>query len=480
MDDGGETDLDLGNYERFLNINLTSSHSLTSGKLFKYIYDKERKGDYLGQTVQMVPHVTDFIQDYIRSTAKIPVDGDILPDVCIVELGGTVGDFEGNIYYEAFSEFGTKETCCFVHVSLVPVISGNEIKTKPTQHSIKAIRSLGISPDLLLLRCKRMLTEWEIDKVSKYCKIKNDNIIINEDVSTIYEVPKLFTDQLIMEKLKTIFKFSEWPINFPKFEEYNMILTHLTSNCESIKIGIVGKYMGMQDTYLSLIRALEHASFKVKRKLKIDWIDSELSQEELKKRILNVDGVIIPGGFGNRGIDGMIYTAKCCRVGSISLLGICLGMQIMCIDVDRNLFKIDDATSQEFDVEHKSEHHTIVLSDENAEMGATMRLGSYECLLKEESLALKIYNVNTIHERHRHRYELSKQFLDRLEDYKNCNDDCDINISGIDKSGRYAEILESDNFGKFYMGCQFHPEYRSRHNTAHPLFIAFMESCKKR
>ena len=475
LDDGGETDLDLGNYERFLNVNLTSDHSLTSGKVFKTIYDKERNGDYLGQTVQLVPHVTDFIQDYIRTTAKIPVDNDIDPDVCIIELGGTVGDYEGNIYYEALSEFGTKERCCFVHVSLVPIISGNEIKTKPTQHSIKMLRSLGISPDLLLLRCKRMLNDKEMSKVSKYCKMGIDNILINKDVNTIYEVPRLFMEQSMIPRLNDILGLKSLSDDtVPDLDDYYKILNHLDSNCSSIKIGIVGKYIGIQDTYLSLIRALEHASFKVGNKLSIDWIDSELSGEKLIKRIDNVNGVIIPGGFGMRGIEGMLETANYCRKKSIPLLGICLGMQIMCIEIDRHLFENKDATSEEFDIEKKHLYHTIVLSEEKTKMGATMRLGSYKCVLKKGSQAYKIYGNEVIHERHRHRYEINKQFVNRLQ-----KSDHNIEISGMDESGRYPEIIENVNHNKFYVGCQFHPEYRSRHKTSHPLFIAFMNSCKE-
>lgn len=470
LDDGGETDLDLGNYERFLNINLTSKHSLTSGKVFKSIYDKERRGDYLGQTVQMVPHVTDFIQEYINDTALIPVDdAQNIPDVCIVEIGGTVGDHEGNIYYEALSDFSRKNSCCFVHVSLVPVIGHNEIKTKPTQHSMKAIRSLGISPNMLMLRCKRMLSDSELEKVSKFCKIPKSNVIINNDVSSIYEVPKLFMHQSIMERMRIILGLSKWPNEIPNLKEYNKILKHLSSDLPELTVGIVGKYTQLQDTYLSLIRALEHASFNVKKKLVIKWIDSELPQDKMRESISFVDGVILPGGFGVRGIEGMIYTAQCCRIVDIPLLGLCLGMQIMCIELDRNLLDHIDATSEEFS--KNSMWYTVVLSDAKTQMGGTMRLGRFSCVLKEGSFTRKLYKSDVTNERHRHRYEISKRFLDELSN----STQSDIIMSGMDSSNRYAEIIESKSH-KFYVGCQFHPEFNSGHHTPHPLFIGFLKA----
>lgn len=467
--------MDLGNYERFLDIRLTSDHSLTSGKVFKSVIDKERRGDYLGQTVQMVPHITDFIQDHIYQTSQIPVDGDKIPDVCIVELGGTVGDHEGSIYYEALSEFTTREQCCFVHVSLIPVIHGNEIKTKPTQHSMKAIRSLGISPDVLILRCKRTLSNEELLKVSKFCKISKENIVVNQNVDTIYRVPALFLRQRVVPIIKKVLGIIQFPKEIPDLGQYNQILKHFDTDNTKISISIVGKYVGMQDTYLSLIRAIEHASFKVGITVNIDWVDSELDEQQLIERVSLSDGTIIPGGFGNRGINGMITVAKWCRQNNHPLLGICLGMQIMCIELDRALNNHPFATSEEFD-EEDTRVHTVVLSDvAQVNYGATMRLGNYTCNLKQGSRARKLYSTQTINERHRHRYDVSSRFVGELENVVNGT----IVISGYDVSGRYPEILEHGNH-PFYIGCQFHPEYNSMHSAPHPLFVGLLGCIKNK
>lgn len=473
MDDGGETDLDLGNYERFLDINLTSGHSLTSGKVFKSVIDKERRGDYLGQTVQMVPHITDFIQEHILNVSQIPVNNGVpeVPDVCIVELGGTVGDHEGAIYYEALADFATRERCCFVHVSLIPVVHGNEIKTKPTQHSIKAIRALGISPDVLILRCKRGLSDSEISKVSKYCKMSKESIIVNKNVDTIYRVPNLFLHQRVIPIIKKVLHISKFPKEIPDLGEYHDILKHFNVVNKNITISIVGKYIGMQDTYLSLIRAIEHASFKIGVNAVIDWVDCELSDSDLIERVSASNGVIIPGGFGNRGIDGMITVARWCRQHNHPLLGICLGMQIMCIDLDRDLNNHPFATSEEFDKED-SRIHTVILSDvAQTQLGATMRLGSYKCKLKRGTVTRKMYDTEFISERHRHRYEVSSRFVSELTNVASGT----IVFSGYDVRGRYPEILEHLRH-PFYVGCQFHPEFSSRHSTAHPLFVGFLNA----
>ena len=472
LDDGGETDLDLGNYERFLGINLTKAHSLTSGKVYKSVIDKERKGDYLGQTVQILPHVTDFIQSYISDTAKIPVDGDKVPNVCIIELGGTVGDHEGNIYMEALSEFSKSNNCCFVHVSLVPVIHGNEIKTKPTQHSMKCIRSMGVDPDLLILRCERMLTQSETAKMSKFCKIGSDRIIINENVPTIYEVPRLFYKQSIMKTMFKVLGINPDVVQQADLSKYYSLLSHFSDNASSpiCTVGIVGKYIGMQDTYLSLIRALDHASYVKKCRLVIQWVDSE-DIGTLESKLGTVDGVIIPGGFGDRGIEGMVLAAKLCRERRIPLFGICLGMQIMCIELDRNVLGCVGATSEEFDP--NAIYKTVVLSEAKTDMGATMRLGSYVCRIENGSLAKRLYGSDTISERHRHRYEISDRFVNLLT--RNSS----FKVTGRDTSGRYVEMIENGEIddSPFWLGCQFHPEFKSRHSIGHPLFVGFLSSC---
>lgn len=476
LNDGGETDLDLGNYERFLDINLTSDHSLTTGKVFKKVIDKERKGDYLGNTVQMVPHVTDLIQDHIDRTSRVCVsDGcDKEPDICIVEIGGTVGDHEGVLYYEALSEFASSHECCFVHVSLIPVVHGSEIKTKPTQHSIRSLRSLGISPDLLILRCDRLLDSVEISKVSKFCKIKESNVLINENVDTIYRVPSTFLRQGIVNKILNVLNIRSLPKDIPDFEDYNRIMRYFNEPPEIvITVTVVGKYIGMQDTYLSLIRAIEHACFRLDVRSNIVWVDSEKCEDELIEYIKSSDCTIIPGGFGNRGIDGMVHVSRWCRENNHPLLGICLGMQIMCIELDRSINHHPFATSEEFDNDD-SRIHTVILSNsvEN-NLGATMRLGSYRCKLTPGSFVYKLYgNKQYVSERHRHRYEVSSRFVSELES----SSDKGVVFSGHDVRGRYPELLEHLHH-RFFVGCQFHPEFLSRHMSPHPLFVGLLHSC---
>lgn len=474
LNDGGETDLDLGNYERFLNINLTSKHSLTSGKVFKNVIDRERQGHYLGQTVQMVPHVTDYIKEWLLDAAKVDVGyGYDNNDVCIIELGGTVGDHEGSIYYEALADLYKPNDVCYVHVSLVPKVGGDEIKTKPTQHSIRLLRSLGIDPDIVILRSKRELTDKEVAKVSRFCKMPKESIIVNQDVSTIYEVPRLFLDQNLLKTMESMGAIPSLNVRIPDFKEYNMIMSIVESDVGKITVGVVGKYMGINDTYLSLIRALEHAGFSVDRKIQIVWIDSEQSNDKISDQLQVVDCVVIPGGFGQRGVQGMIHTSKWCREKNKPLLGICLGMQVMCIDLDRNLLGNKGATSEEFNDD--TERKTVVLSEEVTKMGATMRLGSYDCELTNGSLAIRLYKGQfTIKERHRHRYEISPEFVKDLEKDSQTKS-LAYRFTGRSPCGRYMEILEGVRVG-YYMGCQFHPEYKSRHSSPHPLFVGLLQS----
>lgn len=459
LNDGGETDLDLGNYERFLDIDLTQSHSLTSGKMYRSIIDKERKGDYLGKTVQMMPHVTDYIKNYLIEVSRIPING-VNPEICIVELGGTVGDYESNIYFEALSEFSKEQKLIHVHVTLLPVVK-NEVKTKPAQQSVKQLRSMGIEPDMMILRCDREVPDEAMNKLSRMCKIQRSNLIVNRDVPTIYHVPKLFMDQSIVEILSRKIPMVSKPDNMLLYYEMLKTIEEL-DQYPMIKIGIVGKYMGVQDTYLSLIRAIEHASIKMKKNVQILWIDSEKREEELLSELKKVERVIIPGGFGDRGVEGMIYCAKYCREKQVPILGICLGMQIMCIEIDRNIYENPQAGSEEFN----KNNNTVILSDAITNFGGTMRLGSYDCLLDETSNAYKYYgNVQTIKERHRHRYEISSNFVSKLTDSQ-------YKVSGV--NGRYTEIVERIS-EPFWLGCQFHPEFKSRQTKPHPLFVSFLK-----
>lgn len=477
LDDGGETDLDLGNYERFLGVNMTKEHSLTSGKLYSKIIEKERRGDYLGRTVQLMPHVTDYIKKYIIDVSKVPVDESRQePEICIIELGGTVGDHESGVYLEALSEFGKENTTMFVHVSLLPEVSG-DVKTKPTQQSIRAIRSFGIDPDILILRCPRELEKDTMEKVSRMCKVSKDKILVNHNVSTIYEVPRLFYKSGIVGMMTKI--MDEDRVNtVPDFVDYYDMLSVMydNTNNKSVRIGIAGKYLNVQDTYLSLIRAIEHSGFASRVLPEIVWIDCEGEKEDIYRSIDGVDGVIIPGGFGDRGIEGMVSAASYCRLQKVPLFGICLGMQIMCIELDRNVLLHCNATSEEFN--SSVEYKTVVLSDAKTEMGATMRLGSCTCRLTEGSLVSRVYGTDIINERHRHRYEISSRFVDELESK------CDniYRFTGKSISNRYMEVIEQTKNSDidFWVGCQFHPEFKSRHNNPHPLFEKFVQTCIKR
>ena len=526
LDDGGETDLDLGNYERFLDITLTQQHSLTSGKLYKAIIEKERRGDYLGKTVQMMPQVTDYIKTYLEEVSKktnnkflgngSQTDEFLGNEICIIELGGTVGDYESNIYLEALSEFAKDHNVVHVHVSLLPVIKG-DIKTKPVQQSVRILRSMGIDPQILVLRCNNNnnVSDEIMDKLSRMCKMDRDNIIINRDVPTIYHVPRLFMEQNIVAVLGKFLcdsnnRLNTIPKMIPRMESYNSLMEAIErkSRLPMIKVGIVGKYIGVQDTYLSLIRAIEHAGFAKNVNPQIVWIN--VDNNELENQLKKIDRVIIPGGFGNRGIEEMIWCARYCRENGVPIFGICLGMQIMCIELDRNVLGNPMATSEEFiNDESKNEEFkndklkTVVLSDVmRSEKGGTMRLGSYKCKLKRESLLYKYYfnkskndeskndelkndeskNEGIIEERHRHRYEISQRFISEL------SNNTQYVISGKSVCGRYAEIIESKNEelktnelktnesknDRFWLGCQFHPEYKSRHDSPSPLFLAFL------
>ena len=443
--------------------------------MYSNIIAKERRGDYLGQTVQLMPHATDFIKKYITDVSKISVDGRKVPNVCVIELGGTVGDHESGVYLEALSEFSKENPTMFVHVSLLPVVNG-DVKTKPTQQSIKTIRSMGIDPDILVLRCTEDIDESMMSKLSRMCKMSSDSIIINRNVSSIYEVPKLFYDRGLVRMMSRYLTESKF-LCVPDFSDYNNILRVMRMDLRVVKIAIVGKYTQQQDTYLSLIRAIDHSGFVTQIKPEIVWVDSE-DESSVIDKIRETDGVIIPGGFGTRGVSGMLKAAQYCRETDKPLFGICLGMQIMCIELDRNVLGNENATSEEFDGTIDDKLKTVKLSDAKTEMGATMRLGLYTCVLENGSLASEAYGGTTsITERHRHRYEISERFVTDLREYDSANKTVKFNVSGMSLSKRYVEVVESGSL-KFWLGCQFHPEFKSRHNTGHPLFVKFMNTIK--
>lgn len=445
LNDGTEADLDLGNYERFLEVNLSNCHSITSGKIYRDVIEKERRGDYLGATVQMVPHMTDYIQELLLKASKVKVTdkNERDNDICLVELGGSIGDLEGLVFCEAIAQL-TRNTLkedesCVVHLSYVPTIHKTEIKTKPTQHSIRTVRSMGIFPDFLILRSETNIPQSDMDKVGRMCQMKIDNIICNPDTQSVYDVPKILMDQNLHIKLaKRLGLLSDMAQRSSSFGKYQNILNHLQDNTlANINVGIVGKYTGSQDTYLSLMRSLEMASVSAKKRLNINWISSELNRHEMDKIIDGCDSIIIPGGFGDRGIEGMIYAASKCRLEGKKLLGICLGFQVICIEFARNVLKLDNANSTEFNKETPHPVITPVASEEI--LGGTMRLGNKKIILKDG---------NVIYKRFRHRYGLNHIYISQY------NQNSIFKIIGETEDHMISNI-ELGNM----KGVQYHPEF---------------------
>jgi CTP synthase len=488
LSDGGESDLDLGNYERFLDIELTKDHNITTGKVYSNVIQKERAGEYLGKTVQVVPHIVNEITDWIQRVSKIIVS-DKEPDICIIELGGTIGDIETAPFIEALRLLNMKEDnkCCFIHVTLI--VDNGEPKTKPTQQSIKDLRSLGVNPNFIVLRAKSMLDDNIMQKISVSCSIPTKNIICNYDTQNIYIVPDIFMRQQFGEMIMTNLGIEigeQHDLGYKKIYEHYMgtkkthtihaILknnlkldewVHYKESKVLCQVGIAGKYVNSQDTYLSLIRAIDHASFVLGCDIKIIWIDTEQDDNILYKMADVCDAIIIPGGFGTRGIDGKLSVCKYARDNNIPLLGICLGMQIMVIEYARSL-GYDFAMSREWvDKANRNDIYMIdILPGQNEDFGGTMRLGNYNGKIIDDEF-MKWYDSSTIIERHRHRYEMS---IDKLQYF----DTSDLVPCVINTQGKLVEAVRLKGH-KYIVGCQYHPEYRSRFNTPHPLFVQLLE-----
>jgi CTP synthase len=450
LNDGGETDLDLGNYERFLNVNLTKNNNITTGKVYQSVINKERNGDYLGKTVQIVPHVINEINDMIVKGA----DG---ADICMIELGGTIGDIESKTFTEALSQLSEDYNVCFIHVSLM-VEAGMEEKTKPTQHSVKELRSCGIFPNMLCLRSKIHLTDEVKEKLHRMCKVKSEYIIDNIDVHSIYEVPMLFDKQNVVPNICSI-------LNIPlagKPESYLSLYKGMVNVLEDgklVKVGIVGKYANKNDTYLSVIRAIEHASYRYKLSPKISII-SETDIQKNASVLSSYDAIVVPGGFGVRGTEEKITALKYCRQNKIPTLGICFGFQMMAIEYARNVCGLASATSEEIDKDGEN----IIVSMKKysgGKYGGTMRLGSDTCHMESDIYGGKI----DVEERFRHRYEVNREYHGTLRD-------AGMKFSGIDDDGKLV-LLELDS--KNYVGCQYHPEYKSRLEKPHPLFLNLLK-----
>jgi CTP synthase len=469
--DGGESDLDLGNYERFLGIQLTKDHNITTGKIYQQVLQRERRGDYLGKTVQIIPHVTNEIQEWIDRVSKVPVDGpDQIPDFCMIEVGGTIGDMETAPFLEAIRQMSMKpeHTFCFVHVSLL-IENGGEIKTKPTQQSMATLRSLGISPNLLILRAPVDGVNSDIlAKLSIQCHIPKENILVNSNVPNIYYVPRRFYEQDILPKLHAILHMTYDPSTIDLCD-YMAYLSYFDkcqrSELPKIVIVIAGKYMNTPDTYLSVIRAIEHAAFSCKVATEIRWFDTE--NDTIEKLVeIAPNAVIIPGGFGARGISGKLAVAKWCRETKVPILGICLGMQIMVCEI----LKANgvDADSVEWNPE-TSNPAIHMLPDQTSVYGGTMRLGNYRAkVLSKWTNTYKYYGEEEIVERHRHRYEVNNVYRNHITGFG-------LQVSAESPDIGVVEMVELRGH-PFYVGCQFHPEYASKNTMPHPLFIGLIDT----
>ncbi len=469
-EDGAETDLDLGHYERFIDENLNKFSNLTTGKVYATVLDNERSGVYNGETVQVIPHVTNEIKKFIYSVGK-----KISADVVITEIGGTVGDIESLPFIEAIRQVSNdvgRENCLFVHVTLAPTLSANgEIKTKPTQHSVKTLRSLGISPNLIVLRTSKPIDEKLKHKLALYCNVEPDCVIENLDADLLYEVPLLLLnsgiDEIVSRELSL-------PQEEPKLDAWREMVENAKRREGSVTIALVGKYVQMYDAYLSVAEALTHAGIANGVKIDLKWIDAEKLNDNTVADILGIaDGVIVPGGFGDRGIEGMITAAKYCRENDKPYFGICLGMQIAAIEFARNVVGYADATSREFDP--TSQHKVIDIMEDQIgyeNTGGTMRLGAYECVITPNTTLARCYGegVTSVMERHRHRYEFNNSLREPMSA-------AGLTFGGISPNGTLVESVEvTDNL--FHIGVQYHPEFKSRPANPQPIFREFIAASK--
>jgi len=468
-DDGAETDLDLGHYERFTHAKLSRDNNWTTGRIYETIIAKERRGDYLGKTVQVIPHVTNEIKSAMKKVAQ-----DV--DLAIIEIGGTVGDIESLPFIEAIrqmrQELG-RENTLFVHVTLVPYIAAaGELKTKPTQHSVKELLSIGIQPDILLCRTDRYLSHDIKSKIALFCNVENEAVITAKDVASIYEVPLVFAHERVDELALKYLRMNARAADLARWEE---LVQRVYNPKDDVTIGIVGKYVEYEDSYKSLKEALVHGALAYNLKLNVDWIEAEgleSKEQSVQAELESVDGILVPGGFGKRGIEGMLKGIRYARENAVPFFGICLGMQTACIEFARNVCGLEQANSSEFDP--ATPHRVIYKLRELRgveELGGTMRLGAWMCKLEPGSLAQKAYGQNEISERHRHRYEFNREYEDILKAGG-------LRISGATPDGTYVEIVEIPGH-PFFLGCQFHPEFKSKPIEPHPLFAAFIRAANE-
>ncbi len=475
-DDGAETDLDLGHYERFTNVSAKQSDSVSSGKIYSNVLRKERKGEYLGATIQVIPHVTDEIKNFIYSDLHNE-------DIIIYEIGGTVGDIESLPFLEAIRQIRNDReiSSLLIHMTYVPFISSaDELKTKPTQHSVKDLLNAGIQPDIIMCRCEREINQEALNKISLFCNVKNSNVIPALNAPSIYEVPSLYSkaglDKVLLKELG--YDEKKYPLDLSAWDRVVKKI-HNTSN--KVCIGVVGKYTDLKDSYKSLNEALIHGGLHNNTKVDIEWINSEkLSEVDILNKLSKVEGILVPGGFGDRGINGKISCIKFARENNVPFFGICLGMQLAVIEIARNVLNIKDANSSEFGntsnkvVGLMTEwiHNNIkVKRTKESDKGGTMRLGSYPCKIQKGSLINEIYDSLEIFERHRHRYEVNTKYIDKFREKG-------FIYSGMSPDNLLPEIMESINHN-WFIGVQFHPELKSRPQNPHPLFVSFINNCIK-
>ena len=472
--DGTETDLDLGHYERFVRFEASKKNNFTAGKVYETVIRNERKGKYLGGTVQVIPHITNEIKKRIKQ-------GGQGKDIAIVEIGGTVGDIESQPFVEAIRQMALElpvSSWAFVHLTLVPYIKASgELKTKPTQHSVKELRSLGISPDCLICRSEQELPKDEKKKIALFCSVQQNNVISMHDVKTVYSIPLLLNkqkvDEIILSKLKI-------KSQNPKLSDWKRVVKASLEPEKEVNIAFVGKYTELQDSYKSINEALEHAGIKYKTKVNINFVLAEtITNKNVAKVLSKTDAVLVPGGFGDRGIEGMIEACRYARVKKIPYLGICLGMQVALIEYARNVLKLKEANSTEFDPKTKDPVIALITEwndfsgkkerrNENSDLGGTMRLGGQVCKLKKSSNAYKMYKKDEIIERHRHRYEVNPKYI---EQYVNSG----LNLVGTSLDGKLVEMIEIDDH-KWFLACQFHPEFTSNPRDGHPIFNSYIKS----
>ena len=464
-DDGAETDLDLGHYERFIDENLNKFSNLTTGKVYWNVLNKERNGEYLGQTVQVIPHITGEIKSFIYS-----VGAHNNADIVITEIGGTIGDIESQPFIEAIRQVSMeqgRENCCFIHVTLVPYISGScEFKSKPTQHSVKELQGMGIVPDIIVARVDAPLPDDIKKKIAMFCNVESDCVIENRTLPLLYEAPAMLEGENLSSIVCRKLGLSPREIDL---SDWNAMLRRAKSCDKKVRIALVGKYVQLHDAYLSVAEALTHAGFENGAKVEIDWVDSEeLTPESAPRALQGADGILVPGGFGGRGIEGKIAAAKYARENDVPYLGICLGMQTAVIEFARDVLGISDADSSEFSPAGAHSVIDIMPDQLGVKLGGTMRLGAYPCKVREGTKLYAAYGEALISERHRHRFEFNN-------DYRAAFEGAGMVLSGTSPDGRLVEAVEIPR-NRFFVGVQFHPEFKSRPNAAHPLFREFVRA----